>query len=343
MFLGLSPTRLLRTGWLFVTLADIRCQYGFVHCSRWLLYKLVDRGTPLTIEASLDGRLLNYSVHQLRPHPSYARHKFSVQASQLAALEEHGELAFRSPVLITREGFIIDGYARWELAKRQGRSTLPCLEYDITEQEALQLLIQTHRRSQGLNDFRRIELALDLEHGFKNQALLNRREGGRLKALSTLTEAKKVDSRRAIAHLAHVSVGNVHKVKYILANSCLALREAASTGEISINLAEKWSHAPEAEQCENLRQNRIRRGIGKKARTLVARHAAVIAKSDPDQQVIRLVDFVKFIHHLNAIASEQVSELASVEVKFIKNLGRDVFVPEDLFSALGLRQVTTST
>jgi hypothetical protein len=212
------------------------------------------------------------------------RHKFSVQALQIAALDECGELAFRSPLLISGEGFIIDGYARWELAKRQGRSTLMCLQYDITEQEALQLLIQTHRRSQGLNDFRRIELALDLEHRFKDQAFLNRREGGRLKALSTLTEAEKVDSRRAIAQLAHVSVGNVHKVKYILANSCSALREAASTGEISINLAEKWSHDAESKQQENLRLVRISRGLKKKARHLVAAQASLAQKS---QQQIR--------------------------------------------------------
>jgi hypothetical protein len=159
-----------------------------------------------------------------------------------------------------------------------------CLQYDITEQEALQLLIQTHRRSQGLNDFRRIELALDLEHRFKDQAFLNRREGGRLKALSTLTEAEKVDSRRAIAQLAHVSVGNVHKVKYILANSCSALREAASTGEISINLAEKWSHDAESKQQENLRLVRISRGLKKKARHLVAAQASLAQKS---QQQIR--------------------------------------------------------
>lgn len=288
-------------------------------------------------------RLLNYSVNELRPHPSYARHKLSVHASQLSALEEHGEFAFQRPVVITAESFIIDDYARWELAKRQGRSTLLCLDYDITEHDGLELLIQTHRRSQDLNDFRPIELALDREQHFKDQALLNRREGGRLKALSTLTEAEKIDSRREIARLAHVSVGNVHKVKYILAHSCTALKEGASTGEISINLAEKWGHAPEAEQCENLRQNRIKRGIRKKARNLIAGHAAVLGKSQPEQQVIRLSDFVRFIHHLNAIASAQPIDLGSIEVKFVKDSGRTVFVSEDLFLALGIKQIAART
>jgi hypothetical protein len=106
---------------LLVTFADICYLSGFVHCSRMILDNVVGRGTSLTIAASLSGRLLNYSVHQLRPHPSYARHKLSVQASQLAALEEYGELALRIPVIVTRECFIIDGYARWEFAKCRAR------------------------------------------------------------------------------------------------------------------------------------------------------------------------------------------------------------------------------
>ena len=290
------------------------------------------RGTSLTINPNLNARLLSYSVHQLRPHPSYVRHKFSVQAFQIAALEEHGELAFRSPLFISGEGFIIDGYARWELAKRHGRSTLICLQYDITEQEALELLIQTHRRSQGLNDFRRIQLALDLEHRFKDRALLNRREGGRLKALSTLTEAEKVDSRRTIAQLAHVSVGNVHKVKYILANSYSALREAATTGEISINLAEKWSHDAESKQQENLRLVRITRGLKKRARNLVAAQASL--SPEPQQQMITVGDLFKLLHHLSVIFPEQSNELGSVEVKLVRGLGPAILVPQSLFSSV---------
>jgi len=231
-------------------------------------------------------------------------------------------LAFTNPVIISRDRLLIDGYARCELAKRQGRSTLLCLVYDVSEDHALHLLIETHRRSQGLNDFRRVELALDLEERFKDEASFNRREGGRLKGLSTLTEAEKVDSRKKVARLAHVSVGNVHKVKYILAKSCGALIEVARSGEISINLAEKWSHAPEAKQRENLRQYRIMRGIRKKARTLVAAQTSHIPNSKSEAQVTSLTEFLSFVNHLNATAFEQASQLASVEVQFVKELGR---------------------
>lgn len=277
-------------------------------------------------------------MEQLRPHPSYARHKLSVHASRLAALEGDGELAFQYPIVVTRERFIIDGYARWELAKRQGRAILACLEYDLSEDDALHLLIQTHRRAHALNDFIRIELALDLETDFKERAQLNRQEGGRLKALSMLTRAEKVNSRAKIARVAHVSGGNVHKVKYILSHACMVLREAARTGEISINRAEKWSHEPEAEQLERLRLHRITHGIRKKVRNLIGAQVALLRPGRLEQQVIRLADFIKLINHLSVIVPEQTNELASIEVRLAQGCSRAVLIPEDLFSALALQQ-----
>ncbi len=109
------------------------------------------------------GQIVTRTLDQLRPHPSYIRHQLTVPAYQLSALVSSGDLAFQDPLLITRDRLILDGYARWELARKQGRPTLPCIEYDLTEAEALHCLLQRHRRSTGLNDFCRILLALDLE------------------------------------------------------------------------------------------------------------------------------------------------------------------------------------
>jgi len=83
--------------------------------------------------------------------PSYVRHQLSVSASQLSALIELGSLAFHQPIVISRNGIVVDGYARWELAQRQGRRSILCLEYELTEEEALAWLIQTHRPLHGLN------------------------------------------------------------------------------------------------------------------------------------------------------------------------------------------------
>ena len=275
-------------------------------------------------------RLVDYALDQIRPHPSYNAHKLSVGASQLATLEDLGEMAFQYPIIVTKSRLIVDGYARWEFAKRRSRSTLSCLEYDLTNDAALHLLIQTHCRSHSLNDFRRIELALDLEPQFKEAALFNRHEGGRLKALSRLTKAERVHSRLKIARVAQVSVGNVHKVKCILQHACSALCDAARTSEISINLAEKWSRDPESKQQENLRLRRIACGIRRKARNLVAAHFAINGPSASKESVIRLADFLRLVQQLSVVAPEQSKTLGSIEVKLVPDPGRTLLVPEEI-------------
>jgi hypothetical protein len=255
----------------------------------------------------------------------------------LAALEAIGDLAFQYPLLVTQDKFIIDGYARRELARRKGRPTLQCVEYDLTEQQALEWSIQTHRPSQGLSDFIRIELALDLEPYFQEKAALNQQAGGRGKGLSKLTTAERVNSRREVARVAQVSVGNVHKVKYILEHACSPLKQAARTREISINLADKWSHEPEGKQLEHLRRLRIERGIRRKARHLVAAELALV-EPKANEQVMRLPDFATLVSQLTAIAPERSKEFDTIEVNLVDGPGRAIFITEELIRALKPQQ-----
>ena len=235
--------------------------------------------------------------------------------------------------MITQDKFIIDGYARWELAKRRGRPTLNCIEYNLTAEEALEELIRRHRRSRGLCDFIRIELALDLEPQFREAAMRNRQLGGRLKGLSKLTGAEKVDSRLGVAGVAQVSVGNVHKVKYILTHACLPLKEAARANEVSIHLADKWSHECESSQREHLRIMRIERGLRRTARRVVAAEL-VRAESTRNEQVVRLSDFVALVNQLTMIAPDHSKECGSIEVHLVDGPGRAVFITGELLHAL---------
>jgi len=160
-------------------------------------------------------QLVTRRVDELRRNSSYVRHQLTVSASQLSALAALGDLAFLEPLLITRDGIIIDGYARWELARRQGRLTLPCIEYQLTQAEALAWLLQSHRSSDGLHAFCRTLLALELESWLKEKARANQQAGGQNKGSPNLTEAQRLDVRKEIARVAGVSVGNVTKVKQL--------------------------------------------------------------------------------------------------------------------------------
>src|SRR5712692_2813493 len=147
-----------------------------------------ETGRPLEVHR----QFVTYRVDELHPHPSYVRHHLTVPASQLSALAEPGNLVFLEPLVITQEGTILDGYARWNLARLQGRLTLQCIACDLTEEEALHFLLQMHRRSNGLNAFSRILLAQELEPWFREKARSNQRAGGQNKGSSNLTEAEKL-------------------------------------------------------------------------------------------------------------------------------------------------------
>src|SRR5215469_11896973 len=91
-------------------------------------------------------RLLTCRLNDLRPHPAYARHRFTVPADKLSSLAAHGERALQEPLFITQDCLILDGYGRWELARQQGLSALPCLQFELSEAEALLWLLNKHRR-----------------------------------------------------------------------------------------------------------------------------------------------------------------------------------------------------
>lgn len=148
-----------------------------------------------------------------------------------------GDHAFGDPLLINQDNIIVDGYARWLLAKQLGRATLPCVQHQLTLEEALRRLLETHRRSNGLNGFERVLLALELEPVLKDKARSNQKSGGQNKGSSKLTEVERVDVRSEIAAIAGVSVGNVTKVKQIMNSACPQLLLAVRNGKVSIHQA----------------------------------------------------------------------------------------------------------
>jgi hypothetical protein len=252
---------------------------------------------------------------ELRPHPSCVRLCLTVPASKLSALAEKGELAFREPLVITRERIIIDGYARWELARLQGRGTLPCLQYELTEEEALRWLILRHCRANGLNDFCRIRLAMDLEPCLKERAVSNQRLGGRMKGSSNLTEDAAVDVRKKIAAAAAVSVGNVTKVKQLIGTAHPEMLEALRAGEVSIHRAWKWSVKSQERQTEALRTYRGEKGVNKAIRDLISRH-------EPSSLSTPL-DLESLVRRLSQLKAD---ECPPINLSVVRIPGKTIFV-----------------
>lgn len=237
------------------------------------------RNSETENEESRDGlqaRLVTRGIAELRLHPSYVQHEICVSAAQLSALSALGELAFRDPMVITSNGLIVDGYARFELAQRQGRATVLCLEYELSEEEALRWLIQRHRPSKGLSAFNRAVLALDLEPALHETARANQQWGGQNKGSSSLTEAQTLDVRSKIAGDAGVSPGTLDKVRKVK-SADPKIREAARAEEISIHMASQWCHLSAHQQLRKLEEYRSRKGTNRTSRRLIQKHLANLA------------------------------------------------------------------
>jgi ParB-like chromosome segregation protein Spo0J len=263
-------------------------------------------------------------LDELRPHPSYSKHRLTVSASQLSALTALDDQALEEPIVITRDGLIIDGYARVELARMRGRTTILCIEYDLTEEEALRELLRRHLGSKRLNAFCRILLARELEPWFKKKALANQQAGGENKGSSKLTEAEKVDVTAKIAEVADVSVGNLSKVKRLLRTAIPELLQALHRDEISIHRAWLLSKEPPAKQREELALAQCKRNIKKDMRTLALRNGSKSLPVVPDPS--------NLFKQLSALES---SKPGSFRVFVSNTPGRNICLTKELLLELG--------
>lgn len=255
---------------------------------------------------SIPGKSVTCRVDELCPHPSYVRNHVTVSASQLSTLVELGDLAFLDPVVITRDRFVIGGYALLELARRQGRPTLLCIEFDMNETEGLQWLLGKSRQSNALNAFSRILLALDLETGLKEKARSNQRAGGQNQGSSKLTEGKCLDVRSEVARAAGVSAGNVTKVKQIMKTQNSKLQEALRADQISIHKAWQWRQLSPEMQLKELELYLSQRGTNKVIRRLIKRHVAKRSPIPPDQPNLGDVLRCRPMHETGELASIRV-------------------------------------
>ena len=217
-------------------------------------------------------RMVHRPTTTLRPHPVYQELCGPIVAIRVRRVaQQAGPIG--EPLVTTTDGTILDGHARWQVAAERQQPTLPCIEYDVTEEEALQIVIRRHRTSEGLNDYGRIVLALGLEPYFRDRSDRPRPAPSGMKPSSNLTNVGRRDVRKDIAGEAGVSTGNVTKVKQILNSVMSDVRERLLRGEVSIHRAWQWRTLSASGQrdalWEHLHHGAIKKTIGR----LVRAHA----------------------------------------------------------------------
>lgn len=222
------------------------------------------------------GRWIECSTVSLRPHPHYHELWGPIASTRVSRVSQQaGPIV--EPLVTTSDGTILDGHARWQVAREKQQPMLPCLVYDVSEEEALGIVLQRHRAAGGLNAYARILLALRLEPHFRKEIASSVvRPGetiiGRRKPSSNLTKRESRDVRRDIARIACVSTGNVTKVKQLVDGAIPAIRERLLRGDVSIHRAWQWRTLSEKAQRDALWAYLNRRGLTTTIRQLVSRH-----------------------------------------------------------------------
>jgi len=284
-------------------------------------------------------QLVPWRVGDLRPHPSYARLGIKVPASRLNALLEMGEDAFLFPLIVTSKGIVIDGYARLEVARLQGRTTVECIECNISEEEALRRLLLCHRPSPGLPPFSRIAMARGLAKSFKEKALHHQQAGGKSKGSSKLPQTEKVDVRKEIAAAAGVSGGTLSHALEVLKNGDPEIVRALCDGEIKIDRAWRWSKESRICQRENLKLYRRHRGMERVAEKLVARQVKKLKSKRRPAGRWKSVSSSEIVSRLGSLAPEV---LRAVDVIFINVPAPILALSEDIAQRLGFREEAPS-
>ena len=270
-----------------------------------------------------DGRQVTRRVEELRPHPSFARQRLNVPFAALSVAASQADLGFREPIVITHDKIILKGYAQWQLAGLQGRERLPCIEYTLSEEEALYWLLQSHRRSHVLIDFARIVLALDLEPLLHEKGRSNQRTGGHDKGSSILAKADRVDVRSQMAAAAAVSSGNITKVKQLLPLIHPEVREALQLGQLSIHRAWQWRNLTLEEQAQRLFQHQSATGVRRTIRKLVSQHLA-----NEVGPVLALPELLGWLQKVDGGC------LRTIQVAVVDSPGYGIMVSKALFHAI---------
>jgi hypothetical protein len=217
-------------------------------------------------------------MDELRPHPAMVQCNLLPTAVQLEPLHKAGMRIFEFPLLICRDGTIIDGYKRWMIARDRGHPKLMCTVLDKSEEDVLRLILENARSRSYLNRFCRYALALTQVGPLAAQASENRVLGGTKKQLAKLPKDQKIDVRKEVARLAGGGERNVDKVKLVLERGIDRLKTMAREGTISIDAAAKLAEKDAEQQRFELEVRQSRRDQTRRiqSRSSTARDKAML-------------------------------------------------------------------
>ena len=112
---------------------------------------------------------------------------------------------------VLSSGIVISGIREWHTAVSEGRRAVKCTEYQLSDDEALEMILILQQSRGAWNAFTRVQIALQQESYLQAKAHANQVVGGKDKGWANLPEARQIEVRQEIAYLAGACPRNVSK------------------------------------------------------------------------------------------------------------------------------------
>ena len=270
-----------------------------------------------TAMSPLEGRPVVRSPEQLRLHRALEELGWTGAIDEFNNVARLKNQSVPEPILITTNGTILAGFGYLRLAVFERRHEIHCIEYLLSEDEALQFILTHHQTRLGWNAFVRICLALTLEPYFQQRALNNMRAGGKYKGWANLPDVQRIEVRQEVANAAAVGARNVTNVKALLKLAHPRLIEALQGGTLTINRAIQFCKLPRAEQLEQFIRYSEECATNKVIRRSIARPKE--EKTGPHAITV-----------LNALQHQEVRQPGSVVVRVGRHRRTVILVGRDL-------------
>jgi hypothetical protein len=231
---------------------------------------------------SESGRIVVRTPPELRVHPALEEIGLHALLSELdEAARREDQCEHKEPIFVTHNGLILAGFGRWRVAVLRQIATIECVEYSLTDENALQFMLSLQRRHNGWNSFIRIRLALRLEQSLHQSALNNMQLGGKYKGSANLPKAAQIHVREQIASIAGVGGRNVSKVKEILEKGHPRIISELVKGSVSINRAHSLCRLPLRSQIEALTEEYCGHAIAEVENELFIQTGNDVSTLDP--------------------------------------------------------------
>lgn len=258
------------------------------------------------------------SPGELHPHPTLERYDIAGLQAERNKIASQDDALFHATIEITSSQTILDGFAQWKSALGAKCSRVLCIEYSLTDEQALEWLLRRHRRRNGWNSYCRILTALQLEPKFKQEALANQIAGGQKKGLSNLTKAAEMHVRSKLAERADVCEAYIDYVKQLADEAHADILQALERGEISIYWAWTLRKLSKPEQRNALEDRRVHKAVR-------------LALRRPHERQPVSIDRSRVPPALGALLARDTSEITFTVIPIS---GRRLAISEELFNSM---------